>query len=111
MDTQHFTALIKQRLQQAEATSEQAEQGQAVVELDQSRVGRLSRMDAMQSQALNQAAQRRRDLEVQRLNTALKRIEQGEFGLCHECDQVISEGRLNLDPAALYCIDCASARE
>ena len=78
-----------------------------VVVLDQSSVGRLSRMDALQAQAMAGATRRRRDLERQRLRAALARVDRGEYGLCVECDGPIAPGRLAVDPAATHCIGCA----
>ncbi|MEC8060704.1 MAG: TraR/DksA family transcriptional regulator [Pseudomonadota bacterium] len=83
----------------------------AVVELDQSKVGRLSRMDAMQAQAMAQAAVARRKQQLQRIEAALKRIEDGEFGLCVVCEEPINPQRLAFNPAVLTCIDCAEKSE
>jgi DnaK suppressor protein len=81
------------------------------VELDQSRVGRLSRMDAMQQQAVSQAAKRQAEVELQRIGTALKRLDADEYGFCVLCDELIAEGRLRVDPSILICIACARAEE
>ena len=78
------------------------------VELDQSQVGRLSRMDAMQIQEMALEQERRREVEKQRIKAALDRIEEGEYGLCLHCGEGISSKRLEFDPAAPLCIDCAS---
>ena len=78
------------------------------VELDQTRVGRLSRVDALQGQAMAQEQHRRRQIELARIEAALQRIDQGEFGWCLECSHPISVGRLQADPAAPLCVDCAS---
>jgi len=56
----------------------------AVVELDQSKVGRLSRMDAMQVQAMAQAAVRRRDQQLQRIELALQKLTH-ESPCAHRC--------------------------
>lgn len=77
------------------------------VELDQSRVGRLSRMDAMQQQAMAQAATRFTEIEAQRIRTALDRIVSGDYGYCLHCEEEIAEARLRVDPSALTCIACA----
>ncbi len=79
----------------------------ATVELDQTRVGRLSRMDALQGQAMSRETNRRRTLEMQRIVAALQRIEDEEYGYCLRCGEAIATGRLQLDPATPYCIDCA----
>lgn len=79
------------------------------VELDQSRVGRLSRMDALQGQAMAQETERRRQNELSRIDAALMRVESGDYGFCTNCDEIILEKRLELDPSAPLCIDCATA--
>ena len=83
----------------------------AVVELDQSKVGRLSRMDAMQAQAMAQTAVNRRKQQLQRIEMALQRLEDNTFGLCPVCDECINSRRLELDPAVPTCIRCAERSE
>jgi DnaK suppressor protein len=83
----------------------------AVVELDQSRVGRLSRMDAMQAQAMAKASANRRQAMLLKITAALKRIDDDEFGLCRACEEPINPRRLEFDPTAIQCIDCASKGE
>jgi DnaK suppressor protein len=81
------------------------------VELDQTRVGRLSRMDAMQAQAMSIETKRRRESEILRINSALSRIETGQFGHCLKCDEPIKVARLKFDPSTLFCITCAELAE
>ena len=50
------------------------------VELDQASVGRLSRMDAMQQQAMALATERRRTSALARIDAALSRLEAREYG-------------------------------
>lgn len=83
-------------------------QSRETVELDQTRVGRLSRMDALQAQAMSLATDRRRLVEIQRIEAALDRLECGEFGYCTVCGDEIGTSRLELDPATPICIACAS---
>ena len=80
----------------------------APVELDQQSVGRLSRMDAMQGQAMALEQDRRREEQISRIDAALRRIESGDYGYCVKCNEPISAKRLDLDPATAVCIDCAS---
>lgn len=103
-----FAALIRARLAEIEAENTLGQDGQAVVQLDQQSVGRLSRMDALQNQAMAKAQQARRDVQARRLNAALARIDEGEFGWCEECGEPIAPKRLDLDPAATRCVSCAS---
>ena len=102
--------LIEQRealLDVAESSRDAAQ----TVELDQSRVGRVSRMDAMQAQAMAKESNRRRLLALQRISGALQRIEDGDYGYCVACHEPIMASRLEADPGALLCIDCASKAE
>jgi DnaK suppressor protein len=99
--------LLKQRdaLLALEQTGNEAA---AIVELDQARVGRLSRMDALQAQAMSQERARRRELQLQKIAAALKRIARDDYGYCPECGEEIAFRRLVFDPAATLCIDCAN---
>ena len=82
----------------------------APVELDQQSVGRLSRMDAMQVQAMALATSRRRAAQLKRILAASRRLEEGDFGYCMGCGEEIAAKRLELDPAVALCVDCASGR-
>jgi DnaK suppressor protein len=64
-------------------------------------------MDALQSQAMAAEVERRRELEVARIESALERIEQGEYGYCVSCGEPIAPRRLELDPATPFCLSCA----
>ncbi len=79
------------------------------VELDQNAVGRLSRMDAIQVQAMAQETERRREVEVQRIDAALIRIEEGEYGYCTRCGDEIPAKRLDFNPSAPLCITCVAS--
>ena len=57
-----YKKLIELQLQELTAEDELGQSSQRTVKLDQQSVGRLSRMDALQSQAMAQAQQRRRDI-------------------------------------------------
>ncbi len=114
MDSEQLNEYRQQLLQLQRTLSEYQENGKAaaqVVELDQTSVGRLSRMDAMQGQAMSQEQGRRRALALQKIAAALLRMERGDYGDCLACEEPIAARRLLLDPAATLCIHCASARE
>ena len=83
----------------------------AVVVLDQSSVGRLSRMDAMQGQAMAQENERRRHQKLEQIDIALSHIDNNVFGHCIECDEEIAIKRLEFDPTSSLCIECASLKE
>ncbi|MDZ7645462.1 MAG: TraR/DksA family transcriptional regulator [Woeseiaceae bacterium] len=106
---------FRQRLEEMraaiEALAESRRQSSEVVELDQTRTGRLSRMDALQLQAMAQAGQARSEQELRRIDAALARLQRGEFGECIDCGEDIPVGRLDANPAVTLCVGCASARE
>ena len=100
-------ALEVELLGQREAAGNAA----GVVELDQARVGRLSRMDALQSQAMSAEAQRRRGDLLARARAALARLDAGEYGDCLACGEPVPPARLDTDPAAPLCVACAERAE
>ncbi len=81
------------------------------VELDQTSVGRLSRMDAMQKQAMSLELKRRRQQELNQIEAALKRIEEDDYGYCFQCGEDINQNRLEINPTATLCIQCAETKE
>ena len=93
------------------AAAEAGKESAAVVELDQSKVGRLSRMDAMQVQAMAQASAQRREQTLRQIDAALKRIDDDAYGYCLKCDEAINPKRLEFDPTVTLCIDCANKAE
>lgn len=77
------------------------------VELDQQSVGRLSRMDAIQQQAMANAVDGRRNGRIRAVEAALQRLEGHDFGWCDACGEFIGEKRLELDPTIMRCRECA----
>jgi len=95
------------RLAELGAEDRAGAEARAPVALEQDSVGRLSRMDAMQGQAMALATQRRRDAERARIGAALARLDEGEWGYCVTCGEEIAEARLAHDPSLGTCIGCA----
>jgi DnaK suppressor protein len=105
LDLEYFKNRLEKRL--AELTERDASGADEPVELDQSRVGRLSRMDSMQSQAMARHGARLVEQEMNRIHAALKLMESGDYGYCIRCDEEISKGRLEFDPSLMICVECA----
>jgi DnaK suppressor protein len=76
------------------------------VELDQSKVGRLSRMDALQQQAMAAGLRERLLLRKRRLEAALARVDTNSFGTCCKCSEDVALARLLADPGAPFCAIC-----
>jgi len=108
MDLDYWRQRLVTEKEELDALSDDARESRGTVELDQQGVGRLSRMDAMQQQAMAQASERRRQLRHRQIEAALKRIESGDFGYCVKCGDEMPEERLNFDPTAAICVQCAS---
>lgn len=110
-DPECFRPQLQRMQQELRELGQTADAGAATVELDQTRVGRLSRMDALQSQAMSVETRRRRQLQLKQIAAALRRLDTGDYGYCLECGEPIAQRRLQIDPAASLCIRCAEAAE
>jgi len=49
--------------------------------------------------------------DLQKLDEAIRKLNEGTYGICEDCGDEISEKRLNILPYAIYCIDCKEKRE
>ena len=70
-------------------------------------IGRLSRMEALNDRAVSEASLNAARYKLSRLETALGKVDQPDFGLCAGCDQPIPPGRIVLMPEATLCVPCA----
>ena len=106
-------AILKQKLLDERASILEQEESdkdvRAPQELDQTRVGRLSRMDAMQMQAMASASHERRKGRLVKIEQALKRLETDDYGYCLNCDDPIEDKRLEFDPTIQVCMECLSS--
>ena len=111
MTTDKLRQQILSQLADLQALCASSAGARATVMLDQSRVGRLSRMDALQAQAMAQQTSVRHNQQIQRLQHALQRLDNDQYGFCQTCDEAIVPARLAIDPAVELCINCASQTE
>lgn len=100
--------MLIQKRDEVMALLSQTAEDTAPVALDQTQQGRLSRMDAMQQQAMAAETQRRRQRNVHLIEAALRRLDEGEYGFCVTCGDAIEADRLALDPATPFCITHAN---
>jgi len=118
--TQHFARLFFMKIDKGfiretllsmrtelESLSDMAADNRKPVMLDQQSVGRLSRMDSLQVQAMDIAQEKARQRQIVKINAALKRLDDDDYGYCVTCDEPIGSKRLELDPAIPLCIQCA----
>lgn len=106
-----FKQLLLSRREELLSVQKGHEKAAETVELDQSKVGRVSRMDALQQQAMSAAAGQRARLELTAIDSALRRVDNGEYGFCVTCGEDIAEKRLRANPAVVSCINCARSKE
>ena len=108
MDDQNTAEILQRLLDKLDLLAQSDAESKQAVTLDQSSVGRLSRMDAMQQKEMDREAARRRAIQRQQIKGALKRLEEGDYGTCVQCDEEISAKRLAADPATPFCVRCAN---
>jgi DnaK suppressor protein len=92
---------LEQQLQQAESAAEP-------VQLDQTLLGRVSRMDAMQQQSVALSTRGHASTTLKRVIAALNAHVEGEYGFCRRCDEPIGFGRLQAQPESSLCLQCQS---
>lgn len=107
LDIEHYKTRLLELQKELQDIDVISEDTRKVVELDQTTVGRLSRMDAMQQQEMALATARRRKMQLTRIEQALARIDSGDYGYCASCDEEISSKRLDLDPSQPACVECS----
>lgn len=103
-----YRAALSDMLTALDAEDALGADGQKTVTLDQQSVGRLSRMDALQGQAMARATAARRDAQRKKIAAAFARMDEGEYGYCIDCGDEIAAGRLDFDPSVATCIYCAT---
>ena len=74
-------------------------------------IGRLTRMEAINSKSINEAALRKARVTRSLLEKALRTIDSEDFGLCRDCEEPIALARLMAMPEAALCVACATRRE
>lgn len=103
-----FCPLIEAELVDLRKQSAATAADRRPVELDQQSVGRLSRMYALQMQAMAKAVEQRRKARIVSLEQATRRMADDEYGFCANCGGgLIGERRLAIDPASPKCVNCA----
>lgn len=107
LDLARFRQKLLVRREELLAEDRMSDTDRAPVTLDQDSVGRLSRIDAMQVQAMALAQARRRQTERAAIDAALQRMDEGEFGYCFKCGDDIAPARLEHNPAVTTCFECA----
>ena len=70
-------------------------------------IGRVSRMDAINNQSINQASLDKKLIQKNGLQAALENINQDDFGKCLNCGAEIQMGRILIMPESRKCVNCS----
>lgn len=101
-------AELEHALQKLERSMRTTEEAVRPVKLDQTAVGRLSRIDSLQNQGLMRNLQEREQVKLGQILSAFQRIEGGTYGLCLECGGEIPFARLQVFPETPTCTSCGT---
>jgi|TARA_B110000483_G_scaffold243520_1_gene333812 DnaK suppressor protein len=95
-------------LHQLELTEqlEISQQAAEIVTLDQTAVGRVSRIDALQQQSMAISTRGTAKLKLQKIAIALNAMSKDDYGYCRKCDEPIPFRRLEIQPEAAHCLSC-----
>lgn len=107
---EHYRERLLTIMETVEAALSQAA-GEGQVDTSGGTIGRLSRMDAIQVQAMAQMGHAQLEIRLKRVQAALIALDAGRYGLCRECGYPIGRGRLEALPEAPFCVDCQEGFE
>lgn len=105
---EHFRAILVELRQELRASLDSSNESTDPVSPDRA-IGRLTRQDAMLAQQMALELKRRNQTRLGQIETALRRIEEGMYGICVRCEDEISPARLNVRPEAPFCVHCAGS--
>ena len=104
-----FRGLLKDRL-----AALLAEAGAELRDLTDFKENVADDIDFAAMESTREFTLRLRDRErilIRKIQEALRRIDEGEYGICENCGADISEKRLMARPVATWCIDCKTEAE
>jgi len=101
-----YRAQLERQLTKLEASMIVTDEAMKPVELDQTAVGRLSRMDSLQSQSMAKGLRERESARLALIQEALRRLDAGSYGVCMACGAAIVAERLSVFPESRTCAPC-----
>ncbi len=99
---------LERRLKKLQKSMKVTDEALKTVELDQTAVGRLSRIDSLQNQSMSKGLREREIVQLSQIREALERMDRGAFGKCEECGDGIPFERLFIFPEAPACAACVT---
>ena len=101
-------AELESELARLDKTRDSSREAAQPVALDQTSVGRISRMDALQNQQMSKDLHSRNEMRRAQILDALERMDADMYGMCTRCGQEIPYGRLLVFPEARHCAACGA---
>ena len=95
---QEIQTLLLEKKAQLEQQLQDAESATGVVTLDQTTVGRVSRIDAMQQQSMAVSTRGKAEASLRKVIGALRKIDAKDYGYGSNCDKPIEFKRLEVQP-------------
>ena len=71
-------------------------------------LGRISRMDAINNKSVVEASLRNKKSKLTKLNVAISKVDEKDFGYCQMCKNQIQPMRLMFMPESSRCVRCAA---
>ncbi len=71
-------------------------------------LGRLTRQEMIQEQQVNEHALHEAEIRLNKLKSALQKVDKEGYGICLECEEEIIFGRLMILPESSHCVSCKS---
>jgi DnaK suppressor protein len=104
---EELRAELERQLKKLQRSMRTTTRAMKPVQLDQTSVGRLSRIDNLQTQGLTAGLQAREQAKLGQILEALKRMERESYGTCVVCGEPVAFERLMVFPEAPNCAACA----
>jgi len=105
---EELRAELSAQLRKLERSMRVTDQALKPVELDQTAVGRLSRIDSLQNQGLTRNLHEREQIKLAHVREALRRMDEGTYGRCTACSSTIPFPRLYVFPETPTCAACGA---
>jgi len=109
-DRKEFKAVILEEIESQKSQIESLLKSVKPIAPDNA-IGRLTRMEAIGNKGVSEASLNSAQRKLARLEAALSKIENPEFGVCTRCSSFIPKGRMLLMPESVTCVACAQNKK
>ncbi len=113
LETSSFKQVLLQQREAILGQLDEQRRGDSRVEAATTHLGQTedSHAQALSERELELILDDRESVELNDIDAALRRIEEGHYGECIACGEGIAQARLRVAPQALRCVSCQTQRE